>query len=136
LQCAPADRLLLVLFLCLSLSPFLLVAVSVIEVGTVKFAMIGMMKSPPSWAVDIARTHFCLHRNNILKQAKLWAEKNAEVARLIPQLEEALNKQTLPDGTRPVLEGNETVAAPVVKPVKKYETRSSAAAAASSSSSS
>lgn len=38
----------------------------VIEVGTIKFAMIDQMKKPPDWAKDIVRSHFCLHRLNIM----------------------------------------------------------------------
>jgi hypothetical protein len=91
----------------------------VIEVATIRFAMIDMMKNPPDWARDIIRNHFTLHRDNIMHQCRGWAQKNPGVAALLPQLEEQLNKQTLADGSRPVL------------PVKKPQAESASAAAAS-----
>jgi hypothetical protein len=38
-----------------------------------------------------------------MKQCRGWAKINPAIQALLPQLEEALEKQTLPDGTRPVL---------------------------------
>jgi hypothetical protein len=95
----------------------------VIEVATIRFAMIDMMKNPPDWARDIIRNHFTLHRDNIMHQCRGWAQKNPGVAALLPQLEEQLNKQTLADGSRPVL------------PVKKPQAESASAAAAAASAS-
>ena len=66
--------------------------------------MLDMMKNPPSWARSIVRSHFCLHRENILRQCRRWSETNGEVRALLPQLEEELSKQTLEDGTTPLAE--------------------------------
>jgi len=73
---------------------------SVIEVATIKYAMIEMMRRPPSWARDLVRSHFCLHRDNIMAQCRKWSEHNSQVKSLLPQLETELDKQTLPDGSK------------------------------------
>lgn len=64
--------------------------------------MLDMMKKPPSWATEIVRAHFCLHREDIMKQCRGWATKNKEVEQLLPALQAALDQQMLPDGSRPV----------------------------------
>lgn len=74
----------------------------VIEVATIKYAMLDMMKRPPTWAREIVATHFCLHRENIMAQCRAWARNNSEVEKLLPTLQEELDKQSLPDGTRPI----------------------------------
>ena len=78
------------------------------------------------------------HRANILHQCRGWAKTNKEVERLLPQLEAMLDKQTLADGSRPVLpvarsveagaEAADAAAAAVAGP--RRQTRSSSAAAA------
>jgi len=93
----------------------------VIEVATVRYAMIDMMKNPPDWAKEIVANHFCLHRLHILEQCRDWATRNPSVAALLPQLEEELNKQKLADGSRPALP---------VKQKKAADGESAAAAAA------
>ena len=78
------------------------------------------------------------HRANILHQCRGWAKTNKEVERLLPQLEAQLEKQTLADGSRPVLpvarsveagaEAADAAAAAAAAP--RRHTRSSSAAAA------
>ena len=39
------------------------VCLCVLQVATIKFAMLDQMKNPPMWAKDIVRSHFCLVRD-------------------------------------------------------------------------
>lgn len=72
---------------------------SVIEIATVKHAMLDMMNKPPTHFENIIRTHFTLQRANILETVTRWGETNPGVKILIPQLVAALDKQSLPNQT-------------------------------------
>jgi len=63
-----------------------------IQAGTVRWAMIDMLKNPPLNFEDIVQSHFFLQRETILREVEAWANSNSEVRTMLPQLKSEIGK--------------------------------------------
>jgi len=64
--------------------------------ATVHFAMIDMLKTPPTPFAEVVRTHFYLKKAKIIAQAEQWAATNERVKSQMPALMAELNKLSAP----------------------------------------
>jgi len=61
--------------------------------GTVKFAMLDMLKNPPKGFEAVVKSHFALKKDAINKQMEEWEKKNAEITGLKAELKDLMEKQ-------------------------------------------
>jgi len=67
-----------------------------IQIQSVRWAMIDMIKSPPPGFEKIVQSHFFLQKDIVLKQVEEWGKLNSGVKALIPQLKSEIEKLKLP----------------------------------------
>jgi len=68
------------------------------RIGTVRFAMIEMIKSPPPGFEKVIHTHFYLQKDLVLDQVTQWSTTNSTIKGLLPQLKDQLNSIPKPKG--------------------------------------